>query len=137
MHQPEKPVTTQSKKKPQTAALGRQALSTFYGCRLLILDGSVPGSGQLAHYPECPPRLQKVPVLVAGGINSKNALECVERARKLGWNVIGVDSASGIALPSGVGFDKDLICDLSKTLKLAQGTSQNRAPALNKGSSAK
>lgn len=83
---------------------------SFYGDRFLLLDGPNAGSGNETQYPDCPPSLFHVPTLVAGGVTPENALVKVELARSCGWNVVGIDCASGIAMSGnensqGVGFE--------------------------------
>lgn len=90
--------------------------SVSYGARLLVIDGDRPGSGQTTTYLPCPADLKNVPVLVAGGITAANAQEQMERAQNLGWNVVGVDVATGVAQPSGVGMDLQRVECLRKQL---------------------
>jgi anthranilate phosphoribosyltransferase len=86
------------------------------GARLLVIDGSVPGSGLCADYHQCPAELRHVPTLVAGGVTPENAKLRMQKGRELGWNVIGVDAATGVSRPGGVGLDPDRINSLRAQL---------------------
>lgn len=90
--------------------------SVSFGARLLVIDGDQPGSGRPTSFFPCPADLKNVPVLVAGGITATNAQEQMDRSKDLGWNVVGVDVATGVSKQGGIGLDRQRIKELREQL---------------------
>ena len=92
------------------------------GANVLVLDSSVPGSGRAESYPS---NLEQktLPVFAAGGVHTQNVLARIAEAAEQGWNVAGVDVASGIENTSASeatgGFDKGRIRELNSALNVA------------------
>ena len=109
---------------PATPSIGALAQTTdalriSAGALVVVLDSAVPGSGHAENYSTNSAH-KSVPVLAAGGVNPDNVLQRFEEAAHKGWNVAGVDVASGIEKPSPStefgGFEKERIRALVSAL---------------------
>ena len=67
-----------------------------FGADLLLLDGQVPGSGEVFDWSMADPRMVAEPMLLAGGLTPDNVADAIERV-----GPYGVDVASGVEAEPG------------------------------------
>lgn len=103
LHGRESPATTRwvAERVPVTIRAlpaGSTDLDRFedYGADLLLLDGPVPGSGDVFDWSEADARVVSAPMLLAGGLTPDNVCEAIERV-----DPYGVDVSSGVEASPG------------------------------------